>query len=191
MKHDWIHPVSVFLIGELESGEKTASELSKLLAFPYNLVYRRAKSLERAGLIQARRGGKGIVFSLKDDIAVRILLALSEALKFRSALEAANPKVRAAAMEVIEALKRKPPHVSMDLYFYGSFARGTSRRGSDVDVVVVVPKNYVKEIEAEISDFLVAHTFVIDRETFEKKVQQAGPHIRSVLAGIHLKLPLF
>jgi hypothetical protein len=59
-----------------------------------------------------------------------------------------------------------------------------------VDVVVVVPNGCVKEMEKEVGDIIMAHMFVMGREMFNKKVQDAGPHIRSVLAGIHLRLPL-
>ena len=191
MMHDWIHPVSVLIVGELKAEEKTAAELSKDLELPYNLVYRRLKKLESAGLVSRGEKKKGITFSLNlRDPAVRCLLRFREVLKFREVLQIANPRVRAAAIEVIETFEEKFPDLAVDLFFYGSFAKGTSRRGSDVDALVVVPEERVKEVEKEIADIITAHVFVMDRKMFEEKTREAGPYVRSVLAGIHLKLPL-
>jgi DNA-binding transcriptional ArsR family regulator len=186
----WIHPVSIAIVAELEKGEKTAFELSKVLSLPYNLVYRHAKMLEGAGLIKSSRRGGKTFYSLTEDIGTRGLLALSRILRFRDALKTAPPKVQTAATEVVEAIEKKFPDLLVDLYFYGSFARGTSRRGSDVDVLIVAPEEFVEEVEAEVADVLTAHTFVMSREMFRKKVSEGGSHIRSILSGIHLRLPL-
>jgi predicted nucleotidyltransferase/DNA-binding HxlR family transcriptional regulator len=189
MKHDWIHPVSVLIAGELNRGERTIFELSKHLILSYNLVYRHVKKLEKAGLVRPTKRGKRVMFSLKGTPAVRTLIRLSEVTRFIEELKAANPKVRAAALEVVDTLEARFHYLATDVYFYGSFARGTSRRGSDVDVVVVAPEDYIDKIEAEIGDILTAHVFVMSREMFKKKVDEAGAHIKNVLAGIHLRLP--
>ncbi|MBC7219392.1 MAG: nucleotidyltransferase domain-containing protein [Hadesarchaea archaeon] len=192
---EWIHPVSFLILRELRWGERSITDLTKSIApllgkNPYGTVQRCAWKLARHKVVNYERRGKKVLLSLRDSPLTKVALHLAEVIAFDEAMSKAAKPVADAARELVEQICRELSHVSLDAYFYGSFAKGTATKVSDVDVLLVAPKEAVKAVEETAGKVLGIHALVVDREMFQEMARDRGPHYQSVQAGIHLKLPI-
>jgi predicted nucleotidyltransferase len=196
MLPDWIHPVSFFILRELRQGERSITELTRAIAplleekNPYGTVQRCSWKLARFKLVNYERKGRKVLLSLKESSLTRSALHLAEAIAFDTAGSKAVKPVADATKELVKKISKEFEYLALDAYFYGSFAEGNAKKTSDVDVLLVAPKDRVKAVEAAAGEIAGIHAFVVDAERFQEMVRDAGPHIRRVLAGIHLRLPL-
>ncbi|WP_193187534.1 ArsR/SmtB family transcription factor [Nisaea sediminum] len=72
------HEGRLLILCQLASGEKSVTELEELLSSRQAAVSQQLARLRLEGLVNHRREGKAIYYSLKDDRAVRILELLYE-----------------------------------------------------------------------------------------------------------------
>lgn len=192
---EWIHPVSFLILRELRWGERSITDLTKSIApllgkNPYGTVQRCSWKLARHKVVNYERRGKKVLLSLRDSPLTKAALHLAEAVAFDEAMSKAAKPVADAARELVEQICRELGHVSLDAYFYGSFAKGTATKVSDVDVLLVAPREAVKAVEETAGKVVGIHALVVDKEMFQEMVRDRGPHFQSVQAGIHLKLPM-
>ncbi|UUX51550.1 metalloregulator ArsR/SmtB family transcription factor [Nisaea acidiphila] len=67
------HEGRLLILCQLATGEKSVTELEELLSSRQAAVSQQLARLRLEGLVNHRRDGKAIYYSLKDDRAVRIL----------------------------------------------------------------------------------------------------------------------
>ena len=67
------HEGRLLILCHLTTGEKTVTELEKLLSARQSAVSQQLSRLRREGLVAPRREGKVIHYSLTDDRVIRIL----------------------------------------------------------------------------------------------------------------------
>lgn len=192
---EWIHPVSFLILRELRWGEKSITDLTRSIApqigkNPYGTVQRCSWKLARFKVVNYERRGKKVLLSLRDSPLTRAALQLAEVVAFNDAMSKAAKPVADAARELVDLICREFGDLSLDAYFYGSFAKGTATKVSDVDVLLVLPKEAVKRVETAVGKVAGIHALVVDRDRFQEMSREQGPHFRSILEGIHLKLPL-
>ncbi|MBO6562721.1 MAG: helix-turn-helix transcriptional regulator [Nisaea sp.] len=72
------HEGRLLILCQLASGEKSVTELEELLSSRQAAVSQQLARLRLEGLVNHRREGKAIYYSLKDERAVRILELLYE-----------------------------------------------------------------------------------------------------------------
>ncbi len=136
------------------------------------------ESLVELGAVRQRRVGTAYQYSLsQNNIAVKMIIA--PCIKAEAALLDALKK------EIVAQFGRK----SINLTLYGSFVRGTEKRGSDIDVLAVardeLAKTKLEEKAESLSAFfrerynslLSLHCFTLD----ELRNKKTLPLLRSVI----------
>lgn len=192
---EWIHPVSFLILRELRWGERSITDLTKSIApllgkNPYGTVQRCSWKLARFKVVKYERKGKKVLLSLRDSPLTRAALQLAEFIALEDAMSKAAKPVADAAKELIGRVCQELSQVPIDAYFYGSFAKGTATKVSDVDVLFVAPKEAVKAVEETVGKVVGIHALVIDKGRFQEMATERGPHFQSVMAGIRIKLPV-
>jgi DNA-binding transcriptional ArsR family regulator len=199
--YGWIHPVSLFILRELQNGSSYISDISHKVApslqlkNPYGTVYRRIAQLKEAGLVEIKEVGKQKIVSLRNKYYLSdAALSLFEAVKFKETLEEIGRReggklLISGVLKFIERVAELPCPV--DLFFHGSFARGQTTKKSDVDVFMVIPdseKEKIREetevISAEIRDALGVEISVITAGYSERGDQS---FVETAKKGIHLR----
>ncbi|MCF6445594.1 helix-turn-helix transcriptional regulator [Nereida sp. MMG025] len=74
------HESRLMILCHLEKGERSVGELEKLLHIRQSAVSQQLSRLREDGLVEARRDGKTVYYSLKDGSVMPVLGSLSEAL---------------------------------------------------------------------------------------------------------------
>jgi DNA-binding transcriptional ArsR family regulator len=67
------HPVRLRIVECLEAGERTVSELQTALKAPQAAVSQQLARMRSAGIVQARREGVNVRYSIADDRVVQML----------------------------------------------------------------------------------------------------------------------
>jgi len=70
------HKTRLLLLGHLIDGEKTVTEMEELLDLRQSAVSQQLSRLRFAGLVQARRDGKAMYYSLADERLAPILVSI-------------------------------------------------------------------------------------------------------------------
>lgn len=200
--YGWIHPVSLFILRELQTGPSYISDISHKVApslqlrDPYGTVYRRIAQLKEAGLVEVKEVGKQKIVSLRDKYYLSdAALSLFEAIRFKKTLEEIGRReggklLIGGVLRFIERVAELP--CPADLYFHGSFARGQTTKKSDIDVLMIIPDSdrekihrEAEAISTEIRDALGVEISVITAGYSERGDQ---PFMEAAKKGIHLRV---
>lgn len=199
--YDWIHPVALFILRELQNGPSYLSDISRKMApvlqlkCPYGTVYRQIAHLKEAGLVEIKKVGKQKMVNLRSgyyltDAAVSLL----EAIRFKEALEEAGRRGGGGLLVsgIIEFVKRVAElPCPADLFFYGSFTRKQTTEKSDVDVLAVVPDSEKVRIHAEIEKISadIRNTLGVEISVITAGYSEKGDQslIEVAKKGIHLR----
>jgi ArsR family transcriptional regulator len=66
-------PTRLHLLWQLSSGPKTVTELTRVAAVPRTVVSQHLAKLRLAGLVDTRKDGRNVIYSLHDGHLVRII----------------------------------------------------------------------------------------------------------------------
>lgn len=153
------------------------TELARDISINKGILSRLIENLENENLIKITRKGKIKLFSInKDNLFIKdIIISLFEK-------EADFPK------NILENLVKKLRDKVESIILYGSFAKGTAKLSSDIDVLIIVNKkenNLEKEIEVFKKDFLkkdlVLRVDIIDILELKNLYKTQEPFIKSVI----------
>ncbi|MEN4005966.1 MAG: nucleotidyltransferase domain-containing protein [Methanobacteriaceae archaeon] len=127
----------------IEKGEERISiaKLSKKLKMDYKNTYNIVKRLEKGKLILLEKHGN--VYSCKINKIVHPSIFESEFDRKKSLLENSDFKI------LYQKLNSLP--FSFIALIFGSYAKGSQAKGSDIDLMVISEKDREKEIEGVIS----------------------------------------
>jgi predicted nucleotidyltransferase len=111
-----------------ESQPLTARQLAGLTGLNHRTVVEALEPLTRIGVVEKRNAGPAYLYSLAKEnlVAQRIVLP---------ALDAERGLPTALRNEIVSLFARQ----AISIVLFGSMARGEEKRGSDVDVLVVMP----------------------------------------------------
>lgn len=192
--YEWISPTSIRIIGELaDHGPMDILELSRELAprNSYATIFRWVNKLEKAGVVVSTHGGNRRTVSLRPYYLTDAAIELYNRLKFRDALHAAPKELVNAAMNVIDGLGR---FGVLEAYFYGSFAKKGAEKGSDIDVLIVLPSG--SDAANRIRDFVLAvnetfsgevHPVFVEADKLEELVIKKDSLSEGARKGIRIR----
>jgi len=190
----WVSPLSLRVIGELVKGPLNILQLKKRISpsTTYVTMLRQVNKLEAAGIVvSAYEGGKRVV-SLRPYYVTDAAIELFNRLGLREALHAAPKELVNAVLNFVEGLDRFDV---IEAYFYGSFAAKTARRGSDVDVLIVVPdgsgtadeiRSFVQAVSETVAGEM--HPVFLHASEFEKLKKEKNPLVEGAVSrGIRIR----
>jgi len=189
--YEWLSPTSIMIVGALaEHGPIDILELSRRLAphGSYATVFRWVNKLEKAGIVVSTHEGNRRTISLRPYYLTDVAIELYSRLRFREALHAAPKELVNAALNVIDGLDRLGV---LEAYFYGSFARKGAEKGSDIDVLAVIPDG--SDVAGQIRDLSLAisetfsgevHPIIVEASKFRELVEKKDPVIEAARRGI-------
>jgi len=191
--YGWLGPVSLRIIGELSKGPSDVLRLSKRLEHvPYATVLRWINRLEKAGVVVSTYAGKKRSVSLRPYHVSNVAVELHNRLRLRDALHAAPKELVNAVLNLVDGLER---FGVIEAYFYGSFVTKAARRGSDVDVLLVVPdkSDAAEKIQAfvqAVSETVAGeiHPVILEKREFERLAKEKNPLVEGALTnGIRIR----
>jgi predicted nucleotidyltransferase len=190
---EWLSPMSIRIVGVLnEQGAIDILKLSKELppGSPYATTYRWINKLERAGVVVSTHEGNRRIVSLRPYYLTEAIIELYNRLKFRDALHAAPKELANAALNILDGLKR---FGVLEAYFYGSFAAKKAGKGSDIDVLVIIPDgsraaDYIRDLVLAISETLTGeiHPIIVEAKKFKELVDKKDPLVEEAKEGIKI-----
>lgn len=122
-------------------------ELSKILKIPYPQAYKNVKSLVKRKLAKSTPRARAMLIAL-NMIEVEKEYIIAELSRRNKALK------RYKALRLVNSYLERIQDLQYICIIFGSYAKGTARLDSDVDILFVIPKIY-------------------DYENFEKNVKHA------------------
>ncbi|MGZ7043763.1 MAG: nucleotidyltransferase domain-containing protein [Methanobacterium sp.] len=126
---------------ENEGQNISIAQLSKRSGMDYKNVYNSVKQLEKEGLLTLERFGNALNCILNKKIHPII---------FEAEFERRKNLLTDKNLQILYK-KLKSLNFSFIALIFGSYAKGTSSKGSDIDLMVIGEKNREKEIERIIS----------------------------------------
>lgn len=126
---------------ENEGQNISIAQLSKRSGMDYKNVYNSVKQLQKEGLITLERFGNALNCILNKKVHPKIFEAEYE--RRKKLLTDRNLQILYKKLKALE--------FSFITVVFGSFAKGTSSKDSDIDLMVIGEKNREKEIERIIS----------------------------------------
>ncbi|PIU12808.1 MAG: hypothetical protein COT21_02875 [Hadesarchaea archaeon CG08_land_8_20_14_0_20_51_8] len=192
--YEWLGSTSILIVGELaEHGPMDILKLSKMLAprSSYATVFRWVNKLEKAGVVVSTHEGNRRTVSLRPYYLTDVAVELSSRLKFRDALHAAPRELVNAALNVVDGLDR---FGALEAYFYGSFARKDAEKGSDIDVLAVIPDgsdaaDHIRDLALAISETFSGeiHPVIVEASKFKELVEKKDPLIEAARKGVKIR----
>jgi len=167
--------------------EYNIREVSKRTKVNYRLAYKEIMNLKREEIITIHR--MGTMNICKIDLSANIpLYTYIEGLR-RDTLQEKHAKVK-----VIQHELKNIPTVYFTALFFGSFAKGTLRKNSDIDILFIIPdKVNVESFEKNIHIHLHLLPYhldinVIKEESFIEMGKNQGLNIRNEVVKNHIIL---
>ena len=191
--YGWLSPVSLRVIGELSKGPSDVLQLSKRLEdVSYATVLRCVNRLERAGIVASAYAGKKRSVSLRPYNVSDVAMELHNRLRLRDVLHAAPKELVNAVLNLVDGLGR---FGVIEAHFYGSFVTKTARRGSDVDVLLVVPDKGsatggIQAFMQAVSETVAGeiHPVILEKSEFERLAREKNPLVEGALTnGIRIR----
>lgn len=115
--------------------EYTILEIAKQLKIPYPQAHRNVKSLVKKRLVTSTTKAKANLIRI-NITEVRNEYILAELSRKKKALK------RYKDLRVVESYLERIPALQYICIIFGSYAKGTAKRESDIDVLFVIPKEY-------------------------------------------------
>jgi predicted nucleotidyltransferase len=157
-----------FLTGELEN-EFSIREIAKSIGQDYKIVFNTMIQLKKRELVHVRR--------VSNINRCSALLSPENAAVYGFVAERCSAKK--LAMQLYSALREIPAATANPFYsmlVFGSYAKGTARKGSDIDVMFVTAcKDQETEIEAAVNrtetlNAIKVHPVVLTAKEFKKGI---------------------
>lgn len=123
-------------------------QISKALGQDYRIVFMSATKLEKSGLIKSDRVGKAKNCRLNPTTDTASLLA-SVSSRIKEKFLKKNPHTQPLITDLTTKIKN--PYYS--IIIFGSYAKGTNKKDSDLDILIIVPGDK-EAFEAEINSLL-------------------------------------
>ncbi len=137
----------VDLLARNEEKKLTINAIAKSLRGHYSLVHRTVSRLTEERVVQKTKVGNSYICSInKDDDKARALLQLSEIEK-RNEFYTANKELKLVLEDLVKSLSQKSNASSIILF--GSYAKGTAIKESDIDILLLSKKNKKTEKTAK------------------------------------------
>jgi predicted nucleotidyltransferase len=190
----WISPLSLNIIGELVKGPLNVLQLKKRASpsTAYVTMLRQVNKLEVAGIVVSTyEGGKRVV-SLRPYYVTDVAIELFNRLRLREILHAAPKEIVNAVLNFVEGLDRFDV---IEAYFFGSFVTKTARRGSDVDVLLIIPdgsdtvdeiRSFVQAVSETVAGEM--HPVFLYASEFERLKKERDPLVEGAVSrGIKIR----
>ncbi len=125
------------ILKELAKKSSHARELAKLLGTNHMTISRKIKELEKENVLDYQQEGKNKRYFIKKTIEAKSYLVIMENYKLNQLI-----KKYPALRTVIEKLQKEK--ISLAIIF-GSYAKGTAKEGSDIDVYIETKDHNIKK----------------------------------------------
>ena len=144
--------------------DKTIKEIQKISGYSYEPVHRTLASLVKRKIVLEKKVGKTLVYSLKFDTVFAKIAFYLYATQKANLFSQQQPNIYVAIAEL--------PEEELDiLTIFGSYAKGTQSKKSDVDILCVAHKTEVmksKILSLKHSYNIDFSPIVMDRTEFAK-----------------------
>jgi uncharacterized protein len=149
-------------------------QIARITGTALGAVQREVKALSRAGLIEILRSGNQVFFRANTDCAIFKEIKAIVAKTF-------------GVSEVIRSALARAKHEIVVALVFGSIARGTEKRRSDLDLLIVGGIGYGEVVETlqEAQDALgrEINPVVLTREEFQTRTKKLDPFLKRVISG--------
>ena len=176
--------LSISIISELIRRECHARELARRLDVNHMTVVRRLRELVTEKVLDFRREGRNKVHFLKDTAEARSYAIMAECHRLNQIL-LRYPRLRRVVTNI-----QKDPDVSLAILF-GSHAKGTARKDSDIDVYVETGSRGLKKRLSQLSSRLSVKTGAYDRSNLLIREIEKDHVIIKGIEAYHAKAGLF
>lgn len=169
-----------------DTGETHISGIAKALKINYRIVHHFVNQLEGQGYLASRSVRPVRLVVLQDKISVSQLTEI-EAYK-RCAFLDRHPKIRNYLAQVVE--EAEDPFLV--ILVFGSYAKGTQARGSDLDIAaIVLDEDGRKRIERAIRsgsghDYLGVHGYVFTADEFREMLESKEENVGKQMVKYHV-----
>lgn len=164
---------------EIGKGQ-TILEISKKLEIGYRPAYMHIASMEKEGIIKVEKIGNAKQSTLNlENVKTRHLLGEIDILR-KEELFKENPRLRAVIESLISRLTEKFISRIHSVVLFGSYAKGTATKQSDIDLLFVVSnlkdKSLREAIERESASYQYSHNLrvsplITDIDEFKKMLK--------------------
>ena len=160
----------------------TINEIAKTLNEAYSFVNRVINRLIEDKVIIAKKVGKAIVCSLNLENDKTIALLHLNEVNRKESFYNENKKIKLILEDFLENLKSKFKDNLLFIAVFGSYAKGTAAKESDIDILIVAKKKpeitgMIREIHAKYGKEIVP---ILMTQT-ELKKQKEKPIIKEVI----------
>ena len=143
----------------------TISHVSKLLKIGYAPAYNHISEMEKEEIIKVLKIGNSKQCKLNlENTKTRHLLQEID-IKRKEDLYSKNPKIKSAIESLISKLAEKYISELLSVVLFGSYAKGTANKQSDIDLMFIVSdfkdKNLRESIERECASLQYSHNIKI------------------------------
>lgn len=149
------------IVEKISNSPKHIRRIAKELNLIPSTALRIIKKLEEEKVVDFKIEGKNKVYSLKETLEAQHYVLMSEIYKLNKIIQ--NPKLR----RIIKELKGKTNGELIILF--GSYAKGTKRKESDIDIYIESTETKLKEKLSIISEKLSIKTGKLDKENLLTK----------------------
>jgi len=112
--------------------EFTITEITNFSKISKSRAYEILRELEEKGILKSKRFGKSVVYSLN--------LANENTKNVLLFIEKSEEKIKTMLEEFLEECKKRFGKDLISIILFGSYARGTYKETSDIDLLVVIKK---------------------------------------------------
>ncbi len=155
--------------------ERTIRKISQELGKNYRNTYDSLQDLIKQKVVKKKRIGRSDVCSLdlKQKDTVNAIVSAEELRKVE--IEIKYPVIKRLIAELVEKFKKYTAFFC--LVVFGSYASGTARTNSDLDILIILPNlnqknNLIKEINAlQITTTKKISSIIIEEKEFEEMLR--------------------
>lgn len=143
----------------------TILEISKRLKIGYRPAYNHISSMEKKGIVKITKAGNAkLCFLNLDNVQCRHLLEEADALK-KEEICRGNPKIKAVIENLTSKLTKEFISDIHSVVLFGSHAKGTATKSSDIDLLFIVTdlknKRLREGIERESASYQYSHNIKV------------------------------
>ncbi len=127
------------IIEKLLKKESHIREIAKKLKKPHSTISRKLEILKKENIIDFKIEGKNKIFFLKQNFITKNYILKTELNKLKKLLEK-HPELNIVFEEVLKKTKEKL------IILFGSYAKGTEKKHSDIDIYVETENKKIKKL---------------------------------------------
>jgi predicted nucleotidyltransferase len=149
------------IVEELRKEPKHIRLMAEELNLIPSTVMRTIKQMEKENIVDFKKEGKNKKYALKETPEARNYLIMTEQYKFLKVIQ--NAKIRKITKELIEQTTGEL------IVLFGSYAKGTDRKESDIDIYIETENKELKEKLSKISEKLSLKIGKLDKDNLLTK----------------------